>query len=208
MKPEDHDFTNEQSLKVIFDMIEVSKNKLRYDGILFIVWGWVFVVGGIIQFLQRNLTTTNQIRNITDILKIALPLFAVLFTIAYIIKQRKRIQTFVGKMIRITWFAMFLSLVLINLIQFNVLGKITFELQHPIFMVVIAFAIVITGSVLKYNLLIAGGIAFALFAFVSSYFEIETQLTLETIGWLIAFVVPGHYLYAQRNKHDKKSINV
>ncbi len=204
MNSEEANFTHEQSLKVIFDMIEVSKNKLRYDGILFIVWGWMFFIVGTIQFLQQNLTTTYQIRSIAHVFKMILPLLALLFTLGYIFKHRKRVQTYIGKILRVTWIAMFLSLVLINLIQFNVLGKITFELQHPIFMVVIAFAIVITGSILKYYLLIVGGIVFGLLAFISSYFKLETQLTLETLGWLIAFVIPGHYMFAQR----KNNLNV
>jgi hypothetical protein len=36
------DFLDEtQSLLVIKEMIQVSKNKLKRDGILFIVWGWL-----------------------------------------------------------------------------------------------------------------------------------------------------------------------
>jgi hypothetical protein len=71
-------------------------------------------------------------------------------------------------------------------------------LQHPIFMVFIAYAIVITGRILRHRLLIAGGIVFGLLAFLCSYLEINVQILVEAIAWLIAFIVPGHLMYSKR----------
>jgi hypothetical protein len=95
--------------------------------------------------------------------------------------------------------SLFFGMVLINLIQFNVLHKIIFELQHPIFMVLIAIAIVVTGGILRYKMIIAGGIIFGLLAFASSYLPLNQKLLLEAIAWVIAFIIPGHILYAKRN---------
>ncbi len=47
MKPftdEPSSFDENQSIQVIRDMIAVSRNKLRHDGILFVVWGWVMFI--------------------------------------------------------------------------------------------------------------------------------------------------------------------
>jgi branched-subunit amino acid ABC-type transport system permease component len=90
-------------------------------------------------------------------------------------------------------------MVLINLIQFNVLNKIYFELQHPIFMVIIAFAIVVTGGILRYKMIIIGGIVYGLLAYISSYVELPAQLLIDAIAWMIAITFPGHLLYAKRN---------
>jgi hypothetical protein len=111
-----------------------------------------------------------------------------------------KVQTYIGISLRWIWFSLIISLVLINLIQFNVLHKINFELQHPLFMVVIAFAIVATGGILRYRLIIAGGIVFGLLAYLCSYLTLPQQMLIEAIAWAIAFVIPGHILYAQRNK--------
>jgi len=92
------------------------------------------------------------------------------------------------------------SFVLINLIQYNVLHQINFELQHPLFMVMMAFSIVVTGGILQYKALIIGGIIFGLIALISSCFKLSYQLLSESCAWLIAFVIPGHYLYATRKK--------
>ena len=108
--------------------------------------------------------------------------------------------TYIGVSLRYVWVSLFLSMVLVNLIQFNVLHKINFELQHPIFMVFIAFAIVVTGGILRFKLIIAGGIVFGLMAYVCSYFPLQEQLLIEAIAWIIALIIPGHILYSKRNK--------
>ncbi len=86
------------------------------------------------------------------------------------------------------------------MIQFNVLHQINFELQHPIFMVIIAFAITVTGGILRHRLIIIGGILFAALAYTASYFNLQEQLLIESFAWVIAFIIPDHILYAKREK--------
>jgi branched-subunit amino acid ABC-type transport system permease component len=133
-------------------------------------------------------------------LRVILPVSGLIFTLYYILKQRKKVQTYIGISLRYVWISLFASMVLVNLIQMNVLHRVNFELQHPIFMVLIAFAVTVTGGILRYRLIIAGGIIFGLLALAASYFELQTQLLLEAIAWIIAFIIPGHLLYAKRNK--------
>jgi len=194
-------FNENQSLQVIREMIQVSQKKLRNDGILFILWGWIafsnyFLLG----YLTRVMVTTHQMMQWLRPLRILLPLFGVAYTLYYILRQRKHVQTYIGISLRYVWIGLFVCLVLINLIQFNVLESIHFELQHPIFMVLIAFAITVTGGILRYPIIIAGGIIFAILAYVASYFPLQEQILIEAIAWLLAFVIPGHYLYSKKNK--------
>ena len=65
-------------------------------------------------------------------------------------------------------------------------------------MVLIAFATVVTGGILRYRLIIIGGIVFGLLAYISSHLPLQQQLLAEAIGWLIAFIIPGHVLYSKR----------
>jgi hypothetical protein len=87
---------------------------------------------------------------------------------------------------------------LINLIEANVLHKIIFELQHPIFMMFIAYAIIITGGILRYRMMIAGGIVFGILAYLGSHLSLQNQLLAEASAWLIAFIIPGHILFSKR----------
>jgi branched-subunit amino acid ABC-type transport system permease component len=181
-------------------MIQVSKNKLKQDGILFIVWGWALFFVSLSGYIGRSFVLTFTLENILKIFEIVPPLLAVIFTIYYIIKQRKKVQTYIGNSLRYVWISLFVSMVLVNLIQFNVLKSINFELQHPIIMVLMAFAVTVTGGILRYRLIIIGGVAFGLLALIASHLKLQEQLLVESVAWIISFIVPGHILYANREK--------
>ncbi len=195
------DFFNEtQSLLVIKEMIKVSKNKLKRDGILFIVWGWLFFYKSIMGYVERKFLLTSQIQKLINYLEFVLLIACVAFTIYYLLKQRKKIQTYIGISLRYVWVSLFVCMVLVNLVQFNVLHSINFELQHPVFMVLMAFAVTVTGGILRYRLIIIGGVIFGALALTASYLKIQEQLLIESVAWITAFIIPGHILYANREK--------
>lgn len=196
-QPNSDSFDESQSIQVIREMIQVSQKKLNHDGILFILWGWTMFYVNIFGFIERKVVFTFQIQKVLNFLGIMLGIFALGYSIYYILKHRKKVQTYIGISLRYVWISMFVCMVLINLIQFNVLHKIHFELQYPIFMVIIAFAIVSTGGILRHKLIIIGGVAFGLMALLSSYLTLPSQQLIGAIAWIIAFVIPGHILYAK-----------
>lgn len=196
-QPNSDSFDESQSIQVIREMIKVSQKKLNHDGILFILWGWTMFYVNIFGFIERKVVFTFQIQKVLNFLGIMLVIFALGYSIYYILKHRKKVQTYIGISLRYVWISMFVCMVLINLIQFNVLHKIHFELQYPIFMVIIAFAIVSTGGIQRHKLIIIGGVAFGLMALLSSYLALPNQQLIGAIAWIIAFVIPGHILYAK-----------
>ena len=193
------DMANEQqSLRIVREMIQTSKNRLRNNGILFIIWGWVLSALYLAMFLDRKLISGYRLNHALSIFFWVAVIGALLYTVYYVYRQRSRVQTYIGVSLRYIWISMFICLVLLNLIQFNVLHEIIFELQHPVFMVVIAFAITASGAILRYPLLIAGGIFFGAAAYISSLMPLPEQLLAEAVSWLAAFAIPGHVLYAKR----------
>lgn len=189
-----------QSLLVIKEMIKVSKNKLKQNGILFIIWGWVLFFVSMTGYIERGLALTLGIKKMLNVLGVALPLIALIFSVYYLIKESKKVQTYIGISLRYVWISLFVCMVLVNLIQFNVMHSINFELQHPIFMVLMAFAVTVTGGILRYRLIIIGGVIFGILALTASYLKLQDQLLVESVAWIISFIVPGHILYANREK--------
>ena len=191
-------FDESQSLQLIQEMLQVSQRKLKKDGVLLILWGWIMTLHYLVIYILGKTNPSYQVNRTFKYLVIGFVLVGFAYTLYYILKQRKKVQTYIGVSLRYVWICMFLSMVLVNLIQNNVLHEINFELQHPIFMIIIAFATVVTGGILRYKLIIIGGIIFAFLGFVSSYLTLSDQLLLEAIAWFIAFVIPGHILYYKR----------
>jgi hypothetical protein len=159
---------------------------------LFIVWGWILFVGYLVEYLVGSMFFSLQLLQLKHVLSIALPVLGFGFTALYVYWLFGLGFTTNYRLIVIVWTSVLIAQFLINLIQFNILHKIIFQLQHPIFMLVIASGIGITGYILKYRLIIAGGIIFAGLAYLCSFFDLHIQLLIESVAWFIAFVIPGH----------------
>lgn len=199
-KTKNEKFSESQSLQVIKEMIKVSQRKLKNDGILLIIWGWIMTLQYLMNYLLSNFTYTYNLHQLMRIIAKGLPLVAVAYTLYHLYKEHRKVQTYIGISLRYVWFGLIACLSLTNLIIFNVTDGVNFELQHPIFMVFIAFSITITGGIIRYKPIVFGGVLFAVLAYIGSSFELQIQLLFESAAWFCAFVIPGHILFSKRNK--------
>ena len=193
-------FDEAQSLQVIREMIKVAQNKMRSDGILLIVWGYAASLPALIKYLKEILFLPNRLMFVLKFVDPVLPMLALAFTIYYILRERKKVTTYIGASLRYVWISLIGCMILTNLILHNVTHEVNFTLQHPLFMVLTAFAILVTGVILRYKLIILGGIVFGILAYFASFLILHDQLFLDGIGWFLALAIPGHILYFKRNR--------
>lgn len=193
-------FDENQSLLVIREMIQLSKKKIRNDGILLIVWGYAASLPSLISYFKKILFLPNRMMFLLKFVDPVLPLLALAFTIYYILNERKKVTTYIGASLRYVWISLFGCMVLTNLILNNVTHEVNFTLQHPLFMVLTAFAILVTGVILRYKPVIWGGVVFGILAFFASLLPLHDQFLLDGIGWFLALAIPGHILYLKRDK--------
>lgn len=193
-------FDEKQSLRVIREMIQLSQKKIKNDGVLLIIWGYAASLPLLIKYLKEILFLPNRVMFLLNFIDPVLPLLALAFTIYYILKERKKVTTYIGVSLRYVWIALFASMVLTNLILFNILHEANLTLQHPVFMVLTAFAVVITGVILRNKLIILGGIVFGILAYLASFLILHDQLFLDGIAWFVALVIPGHIMYFKRDR--------
>lgn len=193
-------FDENQSLQVIREMIQVAQNKMRNDGILLIVWGYAASLPALIKYFEEILFLPNRVMFFLKFVDPVLPLLALAFTIYYILRERKKVTTYIGASLRYVWISLFGCMVLTNLILYNVTHEVNFTLQHPLFMVLTAFAILVTGVILRVKLIILGGIVFGISAYFASFLILHDQLFLDGIGWFVALAIPGHIMYYKRNR--------
>jgi hypothetical protein len=193
-------FDEAQSIKVIQEMIHVAQNKMRNDAILLIVWGYAASLPAPIKYFKEILFLPNRVMFLLKFVDPVLPLLALAFTIYYIINEQKKVTTYIGTSLRYVWISLFGCMVLTNLILHNVTHEVNFTLQHPLFMVLTAFAILVTGVILRYKLIIIGGLVFGILAYFASFLSLHDQMLLDGIGWFLALAIPGHLLYFKRDK--------
>ncbi len=192
-------FTEEQSLQVIRDMIQVSQRKLKSDGILFMVWGYAMFINYFSSYLKEILFLPRNVHAFINLLGVLLPLLALAYTVYYTLKQNKKVRTYVGISLRYIWISLFVCMVTVNLILANVTHEVNFTLQHPLFMVLIALALSATGIILQFRIIVIGAVIYLLLAYLCSYLALRDQMLIDAIAWFVALVVPGHILYFKRN---------
>ena len=77
-------FDENQSLQVIREMIQVSHKKLKNDGILFILWGWISFIRYLSEYLLGILTHTHQIKLFIKYTGVVLTILGFIYTIIYV----------------------------------------------------------------------------------------------------------------------------
>lgn len=83
-------FDENQSLRIIQKMIQLSKRKLRNDGILLIVWGYAASLPALIKYFKEILFLPNRVMFFLKLVDPVLPLLALAFTIFHIYHQSKK----------------------------------------------------------------------------------------------------------------------
>ena len=195
---------NEPIQDIPYKDLKPSRLLISNYGILLMLWGWGGLIKYILDYIRDYTILSIVMRQSVTFLGYFVIILWLGGTIYFLYQHGLMKLTYFGYVLRFIWISMVISMILINIIQLKILNEVNFELQHSIFMVLYAFAAVISGGVLKQKSLIIGGILFGVCALTSSYFELKEQIALETVGWIVSFIIPGHIMYAKGNK--EKSI--
>ncbi len=156
------------------------------------LWGWIMTYSYAVYHINYSFQVNFWLQGLLRTTGLLLPFLGLAITLFFIYGRTPHFKQKNGFLILTIWVCTLLSMMLINLVQFNVLKEVNFVLQHPIFMTLTAFSITITGAVLKYPYLIIGGLVFGVLAFTASSYKLEDQLLIEAVAWLLAVAIPGH----------------
>ena len=82
----------------------------------------------------------------------------------------------------------------------NFLADVNFEILHPLQMVLVGFALFVTGGIYRYYLLLGTGIFMWAAAVLSSGLSLHDQFLVRGIADFLCFVLPGIVMLLSRNK--------
>lgn len=193
-------FDEKQSLKTIKSAIATSRKTLMDDGILLICWGLALSISNFWQYYKEANLTAWWMRNFMNFFQIASGIAVIGLTIYFIFFRKKRVTTFTATSTRFVWIGIIVAHNLNVIITKNILTEVNFELLHPLQMVLIGFALFVTGGIYRYYILsICGAIMWSAAAIVVN-FELDIQLLIRAIADFICFVVPGILMYTASKK--------
>lgn len=196
----DISFDEKKSLQVMKAAIVSSKKALMNDGILLILWGAGLSISNFWNYYKSTFLTAWWIRNLMDILQIAIGVAVIGFTAYLFFFKKHRVTTFAAFSTRFVWIGVILAHNINVIITKVILDEINFVLLQPLQMVLIGFALFATGGIYRYYILVAGGVFMWIAAAIAGNYELNNQFLIRAIAEVICFIIPGTLMYAERKK--------
>ncbi len=185
-------FTEQQSLKIIQEMIATSKNNLKDNSFFYLLWGWLVLVASVSHFILIRVGWEYAFLPWPVLMSAG----AIVSVIAgYRLGKKARVISHVDKMIIYLWYA-FLAVVMI-IITMALMGKMYWVSTYPVIISLYGLGTFVSGGALKFRPLIIGGIACWVIAVISFFVPPSYVLLLTGLSVIIAYLIPGYLLKSQ-----------
>ena len=181
---EEKNITEQESLVIIQQMMNKTKEQLFDNSNLFLLWGFAAFICTVTQYILIKINIQNS-----EAVWIAMPIIAVIH-IYIVIKQRSKIkvQTYNGNAISALWTAIgfaFISIVFFASQKINIL---------PTIILLYAIGTFVTGKIIDFKPLVIGGSICFLLSIVIAFIKDENHLLIMAAAILISYIIPGFLL--------------
>lgn len=195
MESNEKTMTPEESIELIRKSILNSRRNLRENGFYYIFWGWLLTFACLTNyFLIRYLHSREMYDRIFITSTIVWAVFvAIGFIIQFIYRsktgRKNLIITHLDRLITTLWLSA--GVVFAFIILFCYFDK---SYPTPYLLAVTGMVTFISGMIIRFVPLIAGGVLFAVISVVSIFIPGLSQLLLVAIALVLGFLIPGFLL--------------
>jgi hypothetical protein len=191
METEEKQLTQEESLRIIHEMISAAKNDVKADAFIFLLWGWLVFIASISQFILVKMDSEWN-----SLPWMLMPVGGIVTVIYSIRKGKKdRTKTTVTESLKYTWIAFTVALCII---MFS--GSFNSSQLLPSIMVLYGMGLFLSGGALKFTPLIIGGIFCWICAVAGYRMEVLYQLLVIALAVLGGYIIPGYLLKMNNRK--------
>ena len=154
----DINFSPQQSLQLIEGMIKKAQNRFAENGHLYLLWGWVVFVCGILQFVLLHFFNYEHHYRVWTITWIA-----AIYQIVYIRKNKKQqpAKTYYDELVGYLW----VTFAVLFFLMCFIMGRIAETTNKfylpitPILLALYGMPVFLSGIILRFKPLIIGGIS-------------------------------------------------
>lgn len=180
-----------ESLAVIEAMINKAKNQFSENGHLYLLWGWVVFFCSLIHYLGLRFIKMVEFQYVW-----LLMLPAVLYTIVYLVKQKKqqKVTTYTDEVLGAIWMAFGVTMCISGFVIGQTMGTEFYKLLNPIYLGIYGVPTFVSGMVLKFRPLKAGAFFCWGMAVLATFIPVQEHLLLIALAMAVAWIVPGYRL--------------
>lgn len=217
---DEKEMNEQESLRIITQMINKAKNSFHDTGIGPILWGSVIAICSLVTWARIHYQFTLPF----DIWLLTLVAIIPQIVITAREKKMRRAKSYDDSAIDYIWLAFGVSIFLlthINIVFINKLAEIFTEYQavvgkRPDFnlssfsaslmLLLYGFPTVVTGAIMKFKPMLWGGIAGWLCCVISVYTSMQIDMLLTAFAAVVMWLLPGLILW--RKYQRKKAAHV
>lgn len=191
------EMSEQQSLKIITEMIQKAKNNLGNNSFYFLLWGWAVFAASILNY---SLLMVNYERAFLPwpILMFGASIVAGIY--GYRNSKRIKVKSYFDKFFTAMWIAItisiFLTLILITQVA-------DFRASYIGVMILYGLGTLVTGMVIRFTPLIVGGIIVWLCAIGFVWVDFPNALLLMALAILSSYIIPGYLLRSKRERKQE-----
>jgi hypothetical protein len=196
MNNSEKDFSPQESLQLIRSMIETTKHSISDNSHFFLLWGWATMIGCITQYVLLDVVHYQKHFYAWFITPLAVLIHLVLLR-RY--KRGERVKTFISEANEYIWTVIGLSYMALAFVFL----KIGWQYCFPFYILLYGIGTFITGSLIKFKPMKAGGIICIFLVAVTPYLSYPMQILLAAFAILVSYIIPGHLLKNQYKKDNQ-----
>ena len=193
MENDEKMMTGEESLKIITEMINRTKVNIRQGSFHLLFWGWLITVCSLSEWLITNLT---HYAHPYYVWILVIPGAFVSMIYGAVTGRKAKVHTYADVLYMWTWIGFLFAAIVLFIVQSDRMENIT-----PYILLLAGFPTFLSGFIIKFKPLIAGGICFWVIAILVHFAGPSLALLGTPVAMLTGYLIPGYML---RNKvnHD------
>lgn len=185
--------TNEESLRIITEMIGKAKRETAGDGgFQLLLWGWVIAICNLGHYLLAKLAFERPYL----VWVLVIPAVLLSFWKGYQLASRSQVKSHISQVVSQLWVIVFVGIV----ITLAFMPTIGFY-QNPIILILAGIGMFVMGALIRVNIVKAGGVLLLVAAVIAFLLPVSEQYLLAGIAMVLGYLVPGYYL---KNKYRER----
>lgn len=190
---EEKNITEQESLLIIQQMINKSKQQLHDRSKYFFMWGIAVFVCAIAQYIMLKMLMTH-----TQRVWLLMPVLAMVHVIiaSREIKKQK-VVTHNNNAIRSLWLALGISFFILAIMA----QKISFDML-PFLILFYGIGTFTTGRIIQFKPLVFGGLSCFILCIAVNYIDGAEKLLILALSVLVSYIIPAIFLKREfKNQH-------
>jgi hypothetical protein len=194
METDEKMMTGEESLKIITEMLNRTRVNFRQGSFHLLLWGWLITICSLAQYFLVKFT---ELTHPYYVWFLVIPGVFVSMIYGYANGRKAKVHTYADSVWMWTWMAYIFTLMVLFIVHSKHMDTIS-----PYILLLTGFPTFVSGIILKFKPLVAGGILFWILTLAVNF----TGPAIAPLGvpaaMILGYLIPG-YMLKNKVDHDK-----